>query len=277
MSQSRSTLDIAEGRRFAFGQNWGKFLGTIDQERIAIARDSLTSMLGVETLDGMRFLDAGSGSGLFSLAARKLGASVHSFDYDPASVASTMALKDAYFNGDPAWIVEEGSILDQAYMESLGEFDIVYSWGVLHHTGAMWTALGHVCDRAAPGGKLFVALYNDQGAVSAAWLKVKRLYNRSSRLGRLALVVGIGASWASLSGLKAVVVGRNPADALSGQKRKRGMSAWHDLIDWVGGYPFEVARPEEVLDFCVKRGFTLERLITVGGAHSNNQFVFRRA
>jgi 2-polyprenyl-6-hydroxyphenyl methylase/3-demethylubiquinone-9 3-methyltransferase len=54
------------------------------------------------------------------------------------------------------------------------------------------------------------------------------------------------------------------------------MSYWHDLIDWVGGYPFEVAKPEEVFDFCRERGFQLVELATAGGGPGNNQFVFQR-
>jgi len=63
---------------------------------------------------------------------------------------------------------------------------------------------------------------------------------------------------------------------LRGRKYPRGMSAWHDLLDWLGGYPFEVSRPEEVFDFYRKRGFTLERLTTAGGRLGCNEFVFRR-
>ena len=98
-------------------------------------------MLEMDDLTGKTFLDIGSGSGLFSLAARRLGAKVHSFDFDSNSYGCTMELRKRYFDGDGNWKVEQGSALDRNYIESLGKFDIVYSWGVLHHTGAMWTAL----------------------------------------------------------------------------------------------------------------------------------------
>lgn len=133
--------EILRGERFEFGKNWKRFLKLLNTERIAEAEKSLKSMLCVDTLQGRRFLDIGSGSGLFSLAARRLGATVYSFDYDPQAVACTDELRKRYFPQDSLWTVDQGSVLDQAYLQSLGQYDIVYSWGVLHHTGAMWTAL----------------------------------------------------------------------------------------------------------------------------------------
>src|SRR5438876_9016826 len=138
---STHAIEIARGERFEFGKNWSRFLILLDEPRIVRAEQSLKQMLEIENLEGRSFLDIGSGSGLFSLAARRLGARVHSFDYDPHSVACTKELRRRYFNNDPDWRIEEGSALDADYIKSVGPFDVVYSWGVLHHTGAMWTAL----------------------------------------------------------------------------------------------------------------------------------------
>lgn len=54
------------------------------------------------------------------------------------------------------------------------------------------------------------------------------------------------------------------------------MSHWHDWIDWVGGYPFEVAKPELIFDFYRDRGFTLHNMTTCGGGGGCNEFVFIR-
>src|SRR5499433_2543356 len=135
--------EIARGERFEFGKNWIRFLEGVRDEQIFTAESSLKRMLEIDSLAGLSFLDIGSGSGLFSLAARRLGARVFSFDYDPASVACTAELRRRYFPGDRDWKVEQGSALDRDYMTSLGEFDVVYSWGVLHHTGSMWKALDY--------------------------------------------------------------------------------------------------------------------------------------
>src|SRR5216684_1208054 len=156
--------ELASETRFAFGRNWQRFLRVLNDDRIGEAEKSLQAMLQVDDLRGKSFLDVGSGSGLFSLAAMRLGAArVHSFDYDPRSVACAQELKRRYFHEAGNWTIEQGSVLDQAYVTRLGEFDVVYSWGVLHHTGNMWQALENVVAPVASKGRLFIALYNDQG------------------------------------------------------------------------------------------------------------------
>ena len=140
--------EIKRGERFGFGGNWLNYLKTLDDKRIVEADTSLVTWLG--ELNGKRFLDIGSGSGLFSLSARRLGAKVRSFDYDPDSVNSTQELRRRYFEDDTDWTVEAGSVLDDDYMNSLDQYDIVYSWGVLHHTGSMWEAIKNAQAKVLP-------------------------------------------------------------------------------------------------------------------------------
>ena len=189
-----SEEEIRQGQRFAFGANWSRFLEGLSDDRIRMAERSLSQSLEVEDLNGKSFLDIGSGSGLFSLAARRLGARVRSFDYDAQSVACTAELKRRHFPGDPEWVVEQGSVLDRHYLERLGTFDIVYSWGVLHHTGAMWQALENVAPLIVESGKLYVAIYNYQRVMSRIWLEVKHAYNRLPR-GLRWLVLGPALMW----------------------------------------------------------------------------------
>ena len=259
--------DIDTGNRFTFGENWSRFLKRLDENRIRMAEQSLRIKLDLDNLQGKRFLDIGSGSGLFSLAARRLGATVMSFDYDPKSVACTEELRRRYFPDDPLWIVGRGSVLDKSYMATLGSFDVVYSWGVLHHTGQMYEAFENTVITTAPGTKLFIAIYNDQGAVSNYWLWVKRNYNRS-KLMRLALIVWHAPYLIGLRWLFRAVTGR--------LELERGMSAWPDMIDWLGGYPFEVAKPEQVFRFFRERCFALDELETCGGRMGCNELVFTR-
>jgi 2-polyprenyl-6-hydroxyphenyl methylase/3-demethylubiquinone-9 3-methyltransferase len=269
------SIEVSSGERFEFGANWSRFLNHLDERRITEAEKSLKKMLGLESLEGKRFLDIGSGSGLFSLAARRLGAKIYSFDYDPKSVACTQELRRRYFPDDPDWVVEEGSVLDQEYLNGLGQFNIVYSWGVLHHTGQMWKALENARLAVVPGGKLFIAIYNDQGRTSRLWTAIKQRYNQlPAMLKFLILVPCFARLWGptilrDLCKLK-------PFHSWRTYSRLRGMSPWHDVVDWIGGYPFEVAKPEHIFDFYREHGFVLDRLSTCAGGIGCNEFVFTK-
>ncbi|MFC7649810.1 hypothetical protein ACFQX6_62830 [Streptosporangium lutulentum] len=185
---------------------------------------------------------------------------------------TALRLRQAFAPGAD-WVIEQGSILDGDYVARLGTFDLVYSWGVLHHTGAMWKAFEASIGLVAPGGLLFVALYNDQGWESRLWTVVKRRYNRSGPVLRGAL---LAASSAYIYRGALIRLGQ----ALTGRRRPtgpraRGMSRWHDMIDWVGGYPFEVSRPEQVI--ACAHDLDLVYLKTCGGGLGCNEFVFRKA
>lgn len=258
--------------RFEFGANWRRFLASVDDRRIALAEGSMRRMLAGVPWKGARFLDVGSGSGLFSLAARRLGAKVLSFDFDPQSVACTAELRRRCFTDDPHWSVQQGSILDETYLRSLGQFDVVYAWGSLHHTGDMWRALGNVAPLVAGGGRLYLSIYNDQGGRSRRWRWVKRAYNRLPH--GLRFLVFLPA-FIRLWGLAFIrdLLRLRPLRSWRHYRDERGMAPWHNVVDWVGGYPFEVAKPEAIFDFYRARGFTLAELKTDGG-HGCNEFVF---
>ncbi|MHC1783315.1 MAG: class I SAM-dependent methyltransferase [Anaerolineaceae bacterium] len=261
--------------RFEFGKNWQRFLLRLNEERILEAESSLMKMLQVNTLKGLTFLDIGCGSGLFSLAAMRLGAEkVLSFDYDPQCVACTHDLKQKYFPGNDSWKMMQGSVLDDDLIKSLGQWDIVYCRGVLHHTGRMWKGLSNTMLAVRNQGKLFIAIYNDQGNISRIWAWIKKTYNQMpSSLRFLILIPSFVRLWGPTL-IKDLFKGR-PLKSWRNYIQKRGMSPWDDVIDWVGGYPYEVAKSEEIFRYCHKQGFQLIELITTD--HSGcNEFVFVR-
>lgn len=274
----RHESEVASGERFEFGKNWDSFLSILDDDRMSSAERSLKEMLECDDLAGKTFLDIGSGSGLFSLAARRLGAKVHSFDFDSASFACTLELRNRYFRNDINWRVEQGSALDGEYLASLGKFDIVYSWGVLHHTGEMWKALGNAAVPVADGGRLFIAIYNDTGDQSKRWHWIKKTYCRLPLLLKTPFAIAVILPEEGKSILKSLVTLKPMTYVRSWTQYKtgRGMSRWHDIIDWVGGFPYEVATVDEIFEFCKAREFSLTKLKSGRVGLGCNEFVFEK-
>jgi SAM-dependent methyltransferase len=262
---------------FGFGRNWQRYVSEyLTPERERIAAESLRDLLGVE-LEDRTFLDIGCGSGLFSLCAHKAGARrVTSLDVDPDSVAATSLLRERA--GEPDnWTVTHGSILDDAVVDSLPPAQIVYSWGVLHHTGDMWKAIRSASTLVEPGGIFCIAIYNrvTEGRIdSERWLRIKRRYNHSSRPVQIAMEWAYTAYWA----LGELHSRNSPFRLAREYKQSRGMALRTDLIDWLGGYPYEFATVDEIVSFCeAECGLEKVKVVPLHPqATGNNEFVFRR-
>jgi len=268
-------------KAFAFGRNWQEFLKAVDDERIKIAEESLTEFLNLEDLRGKSFLDIGCGSGLFSKAAFNLGAErVVSFDVDPFSVQCCRYLHE--ISGKPAnWQVMEGSVLDREFLNGLGEFDIVYSWGVLHHTGRMWDALKNSAALVKPGGHYYIAIYNkiltrndSTSWIHPFWLKIKTTYNANPVIGKFVFQP------LAMAAYLAIVMARfeNPLTHIKNYKSHRGMSWRTDATDWLGGYPYEFATVEEIFKF-IRANYpdlSLTNLKVTSG-RGLNWYLFQRA
>jgi SAM-dependent methyltransferase len=263
-------------RRFAFGDNWLDFARNLNADQIVEAEKSLRDLLGRDGLAGMRFVDIGSGSGLFSLAARRLGARVHSFDYDMDSVLCTRRLRDVHFRGDGEWTVERGSVLDLDYIRTLGTFDIVYSWGVLHHTGNMHAALDAASGLAGSGSLFAFALYH-RTRMCGFWRLEKRWYAGASPKAQLR----IRAAYVALLRLRFALTGGDFRSYVENYRSKRGMDFEHDVHDWLGGYPYESISGPEVEARMQRLGFSKVRSMatptTIGLFGSGcDEYLYRR-
>lgn len=262
--------EVRSGKRFRFGKNWKRFLTTLNDSRILAAQKAISEMIQSD-VKGKRIIDVGSGSGLSSLAFYNLGAKVFSFDYDPESVACTQYLKSKYNKQDSNWQVSEGSILDKDFISSLGKFDIVYSWGVLHHTGNMWEAIENATNLLGKSGVVFIAIYNNQGLKSLLWKRVKKVYC-SSIIGKL-FVSSVFMPYFFSRMLCSSIINRK--NFFKQYRENRGMSVIYDWYDWLGGYPFETAKVEDIFAFFAKKGFVLTNIRTTNSA-GNNQYVFAK-
>jgi 2-polyprenyl-3-methyl-5-hydroxy-6-metoxy-1,4-benzoquinol methylase len=256
---------------FSFGENWKTFSVDINETVIASAVQSFKNFTHLRSLEDYDFLDIGCGSGLSSLVALRLGARrVSSIDIDPHSVECTRTLRDSQGVDQRRWEVQHGSVLEPEFMKSLGRFSYVHSWGVLHHTGAMWKALENVCRfNIEAEGLIHLALYNTT-PTSGRWLKIKRLCNRSPHF----LFPLMTKSYAALLLLRMLTRGRSPLRYVRGYQQARGMSLMRDLDDWFGGLPYEHATPDEVLDHLVEYGCSMLRLKTTR-SNGCNEFLFR--
>jgi 2-polyprenyl-3-methyl-5-hydroxy-6-metoxy-1,4-benzoquinol methylase len=261
--------DINKGNRFNFGLNWLNFQKSINKDSEQEAKTHLLKMLGVDDFEGKTFIDIGCGSGLMSKCAYELGANVVSIDYDPNSVAATLTLANMVNikKTSRRWTVSEASILDFSFLEGLRKADYVYCWGVAHHTGDMRQALLNISKLTKISGRLYISVYNDQGLLSRYWNFVKKLYC-SSQLG-LYLVVSIHFFDQYLLRL----IWRR---LRNGRSRNRGMTIWNDFHDWLGGYPFEVATPKNIIDLYKKEGYECVAVNLVGKRHGCNEFVFEK-
>lgn len=238
---------------FAFGKNWQSFLSTISRASITDAERCLRILLPNGELRRQSFLDIGSGSGLAMLAAMRLGAArADGVDIDGNSVDASRSLLSMNIP-EGNWSVRHQSVFDLDPGQN-GLFDIVYSWGVLHHTGDMWAAIEKAAAMVAPGGRFVLALYQKTW-LCRFWTIEKRFYTAAPMI----VQTFIRAMYKSAYVLGLLVTGRNPLRVIANYRSSRGMDWHHDTHDWLGGYPYQSTESNEVVPFLARLGFTIER------------------
>ena len=257
---------------FSFGSNWANFVRlNFSEERVDIAKRHLMDFMGLRDLKDKYFLDIGCGSGIHSLAALKANATkVVSLDVDPESVATTNKIRELH--GNPSnWEVLRGSILDEEFVAQIRAADVVYSWGVLHHTGDLWRAVRNGATLVKEGGIFYIAIY-EKTADSDFWIKIKKLYNRSSW--PIKKLIELGYVWTVFFRTLSPAKIKSSISYITNYKNRRGMEFWTDVRDWLGGWPYEPATPEEVTCFC-ENELGLEK-VRIKSGDANIEYLFKR-
>lgn len=262
-------------KQFDFGQNWADFsANAATRERANQARSHfLELMQGIELRD-KSFLDIGFGQGFSLIAARAQGAAVVGCDINPKCHEVVQRNRVLFGDaGEEPIALHVGSILDAATVDALRRndiardgYDIVHSWGVLHHTGDMREAIANAASLVRPDGHFVIAIYNRHWT-SRPWLWIKRLYCAAPAWMQRAM---IGMLYPVIWIAKLAVTGKNPA------RKERGMDFYYDVVDWVGGYPYEYASIAEVEAICRPLGLTLVRAIAANVPTGCNELVFRK-
>jgi 2-polyprenyl-6-hydroxyphenyl methylase/3-demethylubiquinone-9 3-methyltransferase len=244
---------------FAFGKNWASYANQISDDEINEAVRGLSRLLGYESLEGKRFLDIGCGSGLHSLAAIRLGArEVMALDIDPDSVDTARAVLARHA---PAGIfkVQKASVFDLDPGD-LGIVDVVYSWGVLHHTGDMIRAIRTAARLVAPGGLLVFALYR-RVWMDEFWKREKRWYANASPEAQ----ARARSIYVALFRLGLRLTGRSLSSYVANYQSNRGMDFFHDVHDWMGGWPYQSILPAEAENLMANLGFDPVRVFAAKG------------
>ena len=237
---------------FKFGKNWKEYLEKTNDQNILYASRDLETILGTNNIKNKSFLDIGCGSGIHSLSALTLGAKyVESFDLDPINIKNTQNFIEKWWE-EKNYDIYQNNILDNNVQNK--KFDIIYSWGVLHHTGNLELAIKNSLKYCKSGSILFLALY-EKTYYCEIWKKIKKFYNSSNKFTKFSILY----SYIIFKIIVLILLFKNPYKHIrdyQNNEQNRGMLFFNDQVDWVGGYPYESITKKE-LETIVGEDFSL--------------------
>jgi len=241
--------------RFKFGENWSNYSSSVNLEKIELAKKDIIRLVG--DVSNKSVIDIGCGSGIHTVAFIQLGVkSIVSFDYDLKSVETTKKLVKKFCYKKSKYKVFQADILNIDSLSGLNKrkFDIVYSWGVLHHTGSMFEAIISTTKFLKDNGILVLGLYV-KTKLCNFWYYEKKIFNKYKFLQPLIklpflffLIIGLSLKKRS-----------SPYKIIHDYKKQRGMSIIFDVNDWLGGFPYESIDDNSLLNFLKLKGFKIVR------------------
>ncbi|MFQ6107920.1 MAG: class I SAM-dependent methyltransferase [Candidatus Aminicenantales bacterium] len=206
-------------------------------------------------------LDAGCGTGVFSIIFARMGAlSVVGIDISKRSLeraqrqADQLGLQNATF--------QKVNMLRLPFTDAC--FDIVWSWGSVHHTADPFGCLAELIRVLKPGGSLLVAVYRRTGLTFLHETLRKGLIRLPSKY------------WIPFSRFLSLVAAPGISLFKKRDKSRKGEKLEQLLFDWFFVPIRHSYLPEEIKSFLVKRGLVIKKYLPFSGRfNSTSNFIFK--
>ncbi len=214
-----------------------------------------------EEVKGKTVLDAGCGTGVFSIIfARNGAAKVTGIDISPGSLGTARGLKEKFGLANAEF--QQQDMLHLSFRDA--SFDIVWAWGTVHHTTDPLGAITELIRVLKPGGSLFLAIYKQ---TSVTWIHeiIRKTMIRTPRW-----------SWNVLAKAGAFML--TPVVFLfkRRQKSRKGEKLSELILDWYFVPIRHYYTPEEIRVFLERKKFRIEKYLAHSGRfNSSSNFIYK--
>ena len=214
-----------------------------------------------EEIKGKRVLDAGCGTGIFSIIfARNGAAEVIGLDISPGSLTTARHLKDNFKLDNVHF--QQADMLQLPFPNQ--SFDIVWAWGTVHHTLNPWQAMEELLRVLKPGGSILLAIYTKTKITFLHEIIRKTLIKTSRK------------TWQPLAKIMAFFRGPVVAIFKKREKSRQGEKLEELIFDWYFVPIRHHYYPREIKDFLEQKGLTIEKFLPASGRFdSTSNFIYK--
>ena len=214
-----------------------------------------------QDIEGKSVLDAGCGTGIFSIIfARNGAASVLGIDISEGSLETAKALKTKFDLENASF--QKQDMLDLPFADE--SFDIVWAWGTVHHTTDPFKAMSELIRVLRAEGSILLAVYTRT--------RVTFLHE----IIRKALVRTPRKTWKALSKILALVLSPVVYFFKKREKSRKGEKLEELIMDWYFVPIRHYYYPEEIKVFLEEQGFTIEKYLPASGRfNSTSNFIYK--